>query len=1233
LTGPYLFDPNRADGNKVGGTTGSHVKRVAPHPEIVGGQMWENRDIHKWLAGQPLPGTHVNGCTGYANEGGRDVVYVASANRYSTPLGLYRYQLTDIDNPAIDQVSKVGNPFIGVSGQTTCGYDPARKLFVRTGTNSVPFVFWDATTPGPTNDDKSVAIDSTIASLQAWMSSSGINIQNCGLEFDPTRDVFPLWCGAATVWELRAPPGGNTTTGWTITRRDAPSPAPPGLIDTGVMGKWKYVPFYDVFVGLQNSNNGDIWIYKPVGWVQPNPAGNALPTVSVTSPAPGTTLSPGATVNLTASAADPDGSIVRVEYYVNDEKVGQATASPYTVAILPILVGSYSVVAIAVDNDGGMRMSAPVTFSVAGSLTTAVLQRGLNGYTGAADTYLDQFLSTSPRGALTPLYLAPSTFRPLVRFAIFASEGGPVPDGAVVQSATLSLYKQSYDETLALHALLKPWVEAEATWNLAHDGAAWTVPGAGGIGSDYAGVADVTVSTPFNPGWVNFDVTARVRDWSDGIGTNHGWAMRQVTSGSNSKLFESSESASASLRPKLTVVYSTSGGPPSNVPPAVSMTGPASGAVITLGQSFTLSANASDSDGTVSHVRFHANGVFVGEDTSPPYSIVWTPGAAGSYSLTAVATDNDGAATTSAQVPVTVDPAATGTTVVLQRGLSGYAGVGDTYLDNYLKTTTRGALAAMYQSRINYVPLVRFAIFASEGGPVPNGAFIESATLSLYKQHYSDTFRLNALLKPWIESQATWNNATTGVPWSAPGAAGVGSDHVNAADAVVNAAYSPGWVSFNVTTRVQQWSSGSGTNHGWRLSQTSAGSADKQFHSSEYSTAALRPKLTIVYSTDGTPPANVPPGVNLTSPASGAAINLGQGFTVSANATDTDGTVAQVEFFANGVSIGLDTSAPYSIAWTPGASGNYSLTAVATDDDDATTTSPAVPVTVNGNAPPAVSLTSPASGATITLGQGFTVSANASDGDGSVTDVEFFANGVSIGLDTSAPYSISWTPGAIGNYSLTAVATDNDGATTTSIAVPVTVDPAAGTGTVVLQRGLSGYTGAADTFLDNYLKTTARGTLATLYQHRVNYVPLVRFAIFVSEGGPVPDGAIIDSATLSVYKQYYNDTFRLNALLKPWVESQATWNNASSTLPWSAPGASGSGSDHVIAADALVSGGFSPGWVTFDVTTRVQQWSNGGSSNYGWRISQTSAGNSEKQFHASEFATTSLRPKLTVQYR
>ena len=48
----------------------------------------------------------------------------------------------------LDQIAKVGAYAVGVAGQTTCGYDPVHKLFVRTGNNTTPFQFWDLTTPG-----------------------------------------------------------------------------------------------------------------------------------------------------------------------------------------------------------------------------------------------------------------------------------------------------------------------------------------------------------------------------------------------------------------------------------------------------------------------------------------------------------------------------------------------------------------------------------------------------------------------------------------------------------------------------------------------------------------------------------------------------------------------------------------------------------------------------------------------------------------------------------------------------------------------------------------------------------------------------------------------------------------------------------------------------------------------------------------------------------------------------
>ena len=70
----------------------------------------------------------------------------------------------------------------------------------------------------------------------------------------------------------------------------------------------------------------------------------------------------------------------------------------------------------------------------------------------------------------------------------------------------------------------------------------------------------------------------------------------------------------------------------------------------------TITANAADADGTIASVAFYQNGTLITTVTAAPYVITWTGVPAGSYSLTAVATDDAGATATSAAVAVTVGP-------------------------------------------------------------------------------------------------------------------------------------------------------------------------------------------------------------------------------------------------------------------------------------------------------------------------------------------------------------------------------------------------------------------------------------------------------------------------------------------------------------------------------------------------------------------------------------------------
>jgi hypothetical protein len=271
-TGPFFFDPSRADPNKVGGTTGSHVMRVAAHPEIVGGNMWANRDIYVNIPGNPpLPGPQVNGCTAYGEENGKDVAYIGAwAPGGSTQLNLYKYTVNSIASPSQDTFQQIGVYWNGTAGRTACGVDPVRKLFVRIGGSAtIPFLYWNLATPGLTNKDvRVVAVDPT-GEFATLLSSNLITLQACALDFDPTRSQFLLWCGDGRVWVL-TPPATVSPTGWTIIKQPSPTLAKPsGDVGTGLLGKWKYIPNLDAFMGLQDATLGNIWIYKPIGWVNP----------------------------------------------------------------------------------------------------------------------------------------------------------------------------------------------------------------------------------------------------------------------------------------------------------------------------------------------------------------------------------------------------------------------------------------------------------------------------------------------------------------------------------------------------------------------------------------------------------------------------------------------------------------------------------------------------------------------------------------------------------------------------------------------------------------------------------------------------------------------------------------------------------------------------------------------------------------------------------------------------
>ncbi|HYT60969.1 MAG TPA: Ig-like domain-containing protein [Haliangiales bacterium] len=92
--------------------------------------------------------------------------------------------------------------------------------------------------------------------------------------------------------------------------------------------------------------------------------------------------------------------------------------------------------------------------------------------------------------------------------------------------------------------------------------------------------------------------------------------------------------------------------------------------------------------------------------------------------------------------------------------------------------------------------------------------------------------------------------------------------------------------------------------------------------------------------------ANIAPSVTITNPVSGAVFAAPADVTLLASASDTDGNVTNVQFFANSTAVGSAAASPFSVVAGNLAAGNYALTAVATDNGGLSATSSPVNISV-----------------------------------------------------------------------------------------------------------------------------------------------------------------------------------------------------------------------------------------------------------------------------------------------
>lgn len=271
--GPWIWDPNKADPNKVGGTTGSGFLASSQ-----GGQMWQNRvNAYTGTFGQ----SGINGTSAYRNENGLDVVYHTRDSNASGFPDLYRFQP---GNPLLGQLDRWDMVAVGrnaSSSQSSAAIDSTHALYVRIGNRANAYDMglsvWDLDQQSATNPE--AVFDSFVELALANGTRFETNI-DMGIAYDEIHNRFVLWDGKQRGSVYYTEPSfnadGSMKSVWTVFPVGSTTTAQPkGNFANGVLGKWLYVEELGAFLALDEYDyatlDAPVWLYKPLSAV-PEPS-------------------------------------------------------------------------------------------------------------------------------------------------------------------------------------------------------------------------------------------------------------------------------------------------------------------------------------------------------------------------------------------------------------------------------------------------------------------------------------------------------------------------------------------------------------------------------------------------------------------------------------------------------------------------------------------------------------------------------------------------------------------------------------------------------------------------------------------------------------------------------------------------------------------------------------------------------------------------------------------------
>lgn len=320
-------------------------------------------------------------------------------------------------------------------------------------------------------------------------------------------------------------------------------------------------------------------------------------------------------------------------------------------------------------SDGALTSSDDITINVADASATWTMsfQDGVFptiDYSGTRDTHIQETRTRS--GAPTDTNFGTNASLDIDGSpdiaALMAWDVSQIPEGSRILSASIdfNVLNATSDE-YEVYALERAWDELAASWQSAASGNNWSANGANGSG-DYGSIALAQLA-PRQKGHYTMPLNeaglALVQAWIDDPSSNLGLIIKDYSSASDKVSLSSSEAATPSLRPKLTITYAAEATtPPVNQPPQVQA---GADQTIQLPSGAQLNGTVSDdglpNSGNVNRTWSVVSGPGSVTFANPGDSSTLAQfGAAGQYILRLTA--SDGSLTSSDDVSITVLPAA-----------------------------------------------------------------------------------------------------------------------------------------------------------------------------------------------------------------------------------------------------------------------------------------------------------------------------------------------------------------------------------------------------------------------------------------------------------------------------------------------------------------------------------------------------------------------------------------------